>query len=180
VRPSCGSSARPTWSPSGTSPFPRSSNCLAGPSLRSHAKVERLSEAGLLETELRSGRRSVWAATTSPIFDELHSILLKTIGPKAVLEERFRDVRGVDRALIYGSWARRYHGVPGPLRQDVDLMVVGTGDVAEIRAEVDIASRRLGRDVDVSVLTPEEWDASESGFVTQLKSEPSVELSLLR
>lgn len=143
-------------------------------------EVERLTEAGPLRTELRSGPRSVWAATTSPIFDELHSILLKTIGPKAVLEERFRDVRGVDRALIYGSWARRYHGVPGPLPQDVDLMVIGTGDVAEIRAEVDIASRRLGRDVDVSVLTPEEWDASESGFVTHLKSEPSVELSLLR
>lgn len=89
-------------------------------------------------------------------------------------------MRGVDRALIYGSWARRYHGVPGPLPQDVDLMVIGTGDVAEIRAEVDIASRRLGRDVDVSVLTPEEWDASESGFVTHLESEPLVELSLLR
>lgn len=89
-------------------------------------------------------------------------------------------MRGVDRALIYGLSARRYHGVPGPLPQDVDLMVFGTGDVAEIRAEVDLASRRLGRDVDVSVLNPEERDASESGFVTHLKSEPSLELSLLR
>lgn len=89
-------------------------------------------------------------------------------------------MRGVDRALTYGLWARRYHGVPGPRPQDVDLMVIGTGDVAEIRAEVDIASRRLGRDVDVSVLTPEEWDASESGSVTHLRSEPSLELSLLR
>src|SRR3954471_13934763 len=49
-------------------------------------EVERLSEAGLLESELRGGRRSVWAATGSPIFDELRSLLLKTVGPKAVLE----------------------------------------------------------------------------------------------
>lgn len=57
--------------------------------------------AGLLESELRSGRRTVRAASNSPIFDELRSILLKTIGPKAVLEERFAGLRGVDRAMIY-------------------------------------------------------------------------------
>ncbi len=143
-------------------------------------EVDRLVEAGLLETELRSGRRSVWANTASPIFDELHSILLKTIGPKAVLENQYRGLHGVDRALIYGSWARRYNGEAGPLPQDVDLMVIGTGDVGEIRAEADSASRKLGRDVNVSVLTPEEWDSSQTGFLAHLKSEPLVELDLMR
>lgn len=143
-------------------------------------EVERLVEAGLLETDLRSGRRSVWANTTSPIFDELHSILLKTIGPKAVLETQLRGLRGVDCALIYGSWARRYHGQPGPLPQDVDLMVVGSADVAEIRAAADSASRTLGRDVNVTVLTADEWENSPTGFVTHLKSEPLVELDLRR
>lgn len=143
-------------------------------------EVERLVEAALLETELRSGRRSVWANTSSPIFDELHSILLKTIGPKAVLEKQFRGLHGVDRALIYGSWARRYHGEPGPLPQDVDLMVIGTGGIGEIRAEADHASRTLGRDVNVTVLTPDEWDSSRTGFISHLKSEPMVELDLLR
>ncbi len=143
-------------------------------------EVERLVEAGLLGTELRSGRRSVWANTTSPIFDELHSILLKTIGPKAVLERQFRGMRRVERALIYGSWARRYHGEPGPLPQDVDLMVIGTADVGEVRVEADSASRKLGRDVNVTVLTPDEWDKSPTGFVAHLKSESLVELDLLR
>jgi predicted nucleotidyltransferase len=143
-------------------------------------EVERLVEAGLLETELRSGRRGVWAATTSPIFDELHSILLKTVGPKAVLEQQLRGLRGVEHAYIYGSWARRYHGEPGPLPQDVDLMVVGSGDVGEVRAVADDASRTLGRDVNVSVLTPDEWDNGRTGFVSHLKAEPLVELDLLR
>jgi predicted nucleotidyltransferase len=143
-------------------------------------EVGRLIEAGLLETQLRSGRRSVWANTTSPIFDELHSILLKTIGPKAVLETQLRGLPGVDLALIYGSWARRYHGEPGPLPQDVDLMVIGTADVGEVRAEAERASRTLGRDVNVTVLTPEEWGKSPTGFVAHLKSEPLVELDLPR
>lgn len=143
-------------------------------------EVERLAEAGLLETELRRGRRTVWANTISLIFDELHSILLKTIGPKAVLQEQLRGLSGVDRAVIYGSWARRYHGEPGPLPQDVDLMVIGTADVGEIRAEADSASRKLGRDVNVTVLSPEEWDGGKTGFVSRLKSQPRVELDLSR
>src|SRR5438876_887565 len=68
-------------------------------------EVERLTDAGLLESELRSGRRTVWAASASPIFDELRSLLLKTIGPKAVLEQRLAGLSGIERAVIYGSWA---------------------------------------------------------------------------
>jgi predicted nucleotidyltransferase len=140
--------------------------------------VERLTEAGLLETELRNGRRTVWAAYASPIFDELRSILLKTIGPKAVLEERLTGLPGVDRAMIYGSWARRYHGEVGPLPQDVDVLVIGSGDVGEIRAEADIATRKLGRDVNVTVLTPAEWEKAGSGFIAHVKTGPLVDLAL--
>jgi len=141
-------------------------------------EVERLTEAGLIESELRSGRRTVWAASSSPIFDELRSILLKTIGPKAVLEQQLRGLHGVDRALIYGSWARRYHGEPGPLPQDIDLVVVGSGDVAEIRTAADNASRTLGRDVNVTVLRCAEWGRGKNRFITHIKSEPLVELDL--
>lgn len=143
-------------------------------------EVERLTEAGLLESELRNGRRTVWAASGSPIFDELRSILLKTIGPKAVLEERFAGLRDVDRAIIYGSWARRYCGEAGPLPQDVDVLVIGSGSVGELRAEADIATRKLGRDVNVTVLSPAEWDAAGSGFIEHVKNGPLVELELLR
>jgi hypothetical protein len=139
-----------------------------------------LLEARLLETELRSGRRTVWAAGTSPIFDELHSILLKTIGPKVVIEEQLRGLHGVDPALIYGSWARRYHGEPGPLRspQDIDLLIVGSGDVNEIRTAANSASRILGRDVNVTVLTPAEWNQAKSGFIRHLRDQPVAELNL--
>ncbi|PZS16193.1 MAG: ArsR family transcriptional regulator [Pseudonocardiales bacterium] len=143
-------------------------------------EVDRLIEAGLLESELRSGRRTVWAASTSPIFDELRSIVVKTIGPKAVLEERLTGLPGVERAMIYGSWARRYHGEAGPLPQDVDVVVVGSGSVGEIRAQADIATRKLGRDVNVTVLEPAEWDVAGSGFIEQVKNGPLVELDLKR
>jgi hypothetical protein len=58
--------------------------------------------------------------------------------------------------------------------------VIGSGDVATIRAAADAATRQLGRDVNVTVLSSEEWDASGSGFLTQVKNGPLVELDLSR
>ena len=47
-----------------------------------------------------------------------------------------------------------------------------------VRAEADIATRTLGRDVNVTVLTLAEWDAAESGFIAHVKDGPLVELDL--
>ena len=48
---------------------------------------------------------------------------------------------GIERAVIYGSWARRYQGEAGPLPQDVDLLVIGAPAVGEVRAAADAAYR---------------------------------------
>lgn len=141
-------------------------------------EIDRLVRAGLLETELSRGRRSVWAAANSPVFPELQSLLLKTVGPKPVLEEELTGLAGVERAMIYGSWARRFAGEPGPVPTDIDLLVLGDADVAGVRARADQASLRLGRDVDATVLSLREWDEAQSGFVRELRSGALTELAI--
>ena|ERR1700712_60990 len=76
----------------------------------------------------------LWANTNSPVFDELRWILLTTFGPKAVLQTQLRGLRGVDRALIFGSWPRRYDGEASRFRQNSTL-IFGDGDVNQILAE---------------------------------------------
>ena len=141
-------------------------------------EVERLVEAGLVESELRSGRRTVWAATTSPIFEELTSLLTKTIGPKAVVEDQLSGIAGIEQAMIYGSWAARFHGQAGPQPNDIDVLVVGTPDLATVRAAADKATKILGRDVNVSILSAKEWAAAKSGFIRTVKDGPLVALGL--
>lgn len=142
-------------------------------------EVDRLAEAGLLETELVRGRRSVWAAVDSPIFEELQSLLLKTLGPKAVLENELEGLPAVRHAMIYGSWARRFAGESGPIPADIDLLVVGGVDVGEVRVRAERASARLHRDVNATVLSEQEWDNGQSGFVRQLHGAPLIELAVL-
>lgn len=79
--------------------------------------------AGLLDTGViiadeDRGRRLLQANTNSPIFPELASLLLKTAGPKIVLERLLDGLAGVTEAFIYGSWARRYVGGAGPEPSD--------------------------------------------------------------
>lgn len=139
-------------------------------------EVERLAEAGLVTSDLRHGRRYVSANVDSPIFPELRALLLKTVGPKAVIEEELRGLAGIERAFIYGSWARRYAGEPGPLPQDVDLMVIGVPDVGAVRKAADMATKRLTHEVNVMVLTPDEFDDPTSGFLNQVASQPIIDL----
>jgi DNA-binding transcriptional ArsR family regulator len=141
-------------------------------------EVERLADAGLVESELHAGRRAVRAATTSPIFQDLKSLLTKTIGPKAVIEEQLSGIKGVEHAAIYGSWAARFHGTPGPQPNDIDVLVIGTVDVAQARAAADAATKTLGKDVNVSVLTPKEWAETKTGFIRNVKDSPLVDLEL--
>ena len=142
-------------------------------------EVDRLVEAGLLDTELRAGRRAVWARTTSPIFPELQALLFKTAGPQALLEKKLAGVTGVEEAFIYGSWARRYHGDPGAVPNDIDVMIVGDDvDIADVRSRADAASDRLGRDVNITFLSHSEWVARDSGFLHQVRENDRVELDL--
>jgi len=53
----------------------------------------------------------------------LARLLTATFGPHTVLADEFAVVGGVDRVLIYGSWAARYHGNVGPPSNDVDVLV---------------------------------------------------------
>lgn len=142
-------------------------------------EVERLADEGLLESALTQARRTVRAAGSSPIFDELRSILIKTVGPKSVLERRLSGFADIHHAFIYGSWARRYHGEGSASPQDVDLLVVGPVDVQSIREAAEAASRELGRDVNPTVLSDRDWTDARSGFLQQVKSGPLVELELL-
>ena len=143
-------------------------------------ELRRLADAGLLHIRGRINARLVQVNIESVIFPELHGLMLKTVGPKPILEDALQQVEGIERAAIYGSWARRYRGEAGPEPQDIDLLVVGTPDVDRLRAIVDHAAKTLGRDVNPTVLTKQEWARSRSGFITQLHHDELVELDIHR
>jgi DNA-binding transcriptional ArsR family regulator len=141
-------------------------------------EVARLGDAGVLRVGGTRHNRQVSADVDSVIFPELQGLLLKTVGPKPVLETWLSDVAGIESAFIYGSWARRYAGEVGAPPGDIDLLVVGTPNVDVVYDAAEKASAQLGREVNPTVLTAGEWEVSGEGFLEQLRSSPLVSLDL--
>jgi len=141
-------------------------------------EVARLREAGVVRVEGSRNSRQVSAEVDSVIFPELQGLLLKTVGPKPVLETGLSDVAGIESAFIYGSWARRYEGEAGAPPGDIDLLVVGTPKVDAVYDVTERASAQFGREVNPTVLTKSEWEASSEGFLEQLRRSPLVSLDL--
>lgn len=113
-----------------------------------------LEQSGILQ-QRKDGRRSYFKAETrSPIFRELRSIFEKTVGLIPTLRVALRPfAEKIACAFVYGSIARREEHATS----DVDLMVIGSVGLADLAPALRKAEKRLGREVNVTSYTVEEF-----------------------
>lgn len=142
-----------------------------------HREIGRLMEAGIVCDDRVGRTRQLTLSSTSPYAAPLRELLIRAFGPPRVLSELFSTIKGIDRAWIYGSWARRSEGEPGEDPGDIDVLVVGTPDVGEVYEACRQASTRLHRDVNATVLSPAEWNA-DSAFLKEIRSSALVPVDL--
>jgi DNA-binding transcriptional ArsR family regulator len=141
-----------------------------------HYEVSKLAEGGLIVTRKRGNLRLIRAVNDSLLSRPLTDLLAVTYGPLPVLTDLIAGVEGVAEAYIYGSWAARYHGEPGLVPADVDVLVVGTADLDDLDEVAEKAQQTLRRPVNVRRIRPETWSASDptDPFIRSVKSRPLV------
>jgi DNA-binding transcriptional ArsR family regulator len=139
---------------------------------------QRLERAGLVKRE-RVGRQLILRPNTdSPYSRDLQSLLAKAFGPKSLLEQELAGVDGIEVAYIFGSWAERMLGVPGPAPNDVDVLIVGDPDRRRLAQVASIVSQETEREVNPTVVSPPAWQAADSGFLRSVKNGPLVPLEI--
>ncbi len=144
-------------------------------------EVDRLVAAGFLADRRHGNNRLVRAVTDSPVSRPLTDLLTVTYGPLPVLTEELRTVPGIARAYLYGSWAARYSGEPGPPPNDVDVLVVGDADADELDLAAQRAEQRLGgREVNIRRVRARVWEKppKTDAFLASVRSRPLVELAV--
>jgi predicted nucleotidyltransferase/biotin operon repressor len=139
-------------------------------------EAERLEQAGILTSERVGNARLIRPNESSPFYPELSGLIFKAFGPRPVLRELLRHLPGVERAFIFGSWARRYAGESGEAPGDIDLLILGEPDRRTLSRLCREASQELGLDVRPTVLAPEEWETDATGFIRSVKDQPLVPL----
>jgi DNA-binding transcriptional ArsR family regulator len=141
-----------------------------------HYETGKMSEAGLISTRKRGNLRLVRATTDTLLSRPLTDLLAVTYGPLPVLTDLLADVEGIAEAYIYGSWAARYRGEPGPAPVDVDVLVVGTADPDDLDEAAEQAQGTLRRSVNIQRVRPETWSAASptDPFLQSVKARPLV------
>lgn len=142
-----------------------------------HRQLQRLAGVGLVNVTRIGNQKQYQANPKSPIFPELHGLVVKTVGIVEPLREALKPLASkIDLAFVFGSVAKG----TDTARSDLDLMVVsdevGYADVYEALQE---AEQRLGRPVNPTVRNRAEWAqalSSNDSFVSRIRSQPILML----
>lgn len=139
-------------------------------------EIDTLEAAGLVRSERVGRTRVVVADETSPFFSDLRALVLKAFGPAIVLKRVLAGIAGIEAAYVFGSWAARQLGVPGPPPRDIDVVVVGRPELDEVYAAAAEAERDLGREVNVTVASKHDWDFPPTQFLSTILTGPKIEI----
>lgn len=121
-------------------------------------ELNRLSEAGILESS-DEGRTKVYRANEKhPLFPEIRRIVAKTVGLDRVVEQVVSRLGSVELALVTGDYAK---GIDSGL---IDLVLVGDVDQPYLAELVKKAEAMIERKIRTLVLTREEYQKLEEKF----------------
>ncbi len=139
-------------------------------------EVDRLEAAGIVATRKLGQARLVSPDDAYPLAAPLAQIVAAAYGPLSAVEDAFAGLDGVERMIVFGSWAARAAGAPGRFPGDIDVLVVGhISQLDAIERAID-ASGRIGREVNATVVSRERWEAGDDGFIADVKSKPYLEI----
>ena len=118
-------------------------------------EIARLEAAGLLERTAEGHQVYFRASRSSPLAAPVADLVRRTMGAAVVLRDALHGLPGIERAAIFGSYAR------GRLadHSDIDLLVVGSPDRDRLTERLEVAGRQLGRPVNEVVFTTAELAA---------------------
>ncbi len=113
-----------------------------------------LTRAGIARRTVRGRQVYFQANADSPIYSELRGLVVKTTGVSDTLRAALGALaRHIRSAFVYGSVAK------GTERRasDVDVMVIGDVSFAEISEAVGPAEKALGREINPTAYSPDDF-----------------------
>jgi predicted nucleotidyltransferase len=140
-----------------------------------HRQLVRLAAAGLV-TVVRIGNQKHYRANRdSPVFAELHGLVVKTVGLVGPLREALSPLaKKIELAFVFGSVARGTETA----RSDVDLLVISDElGYAEVYEALQGAEQTLARKIEPTVWTRREWDRerrTEDSFGARILRQPRI------
>jgi predicted nucleotidyltransferase len=138
-------------------------------------ELKRLSESGLIDVTASANRKLYRANRASPLFEELHGLIVKTSGLVEPLRAALQPLaKHIEAAFVYGSIAKG----SDKAGSDIDLMIIAD-DLAygDIYKALQKAEDQLHRPVNPNLMTMREWrrkSADETAFAGKIARQPRL------
>ncbi len=116
-------------------------------------EVEKLLILGLIRKSIQGNRIYYQVNKYCPIFEELKTIFLKSVGIAEALKENLKEIEDVQIAFIYGSCAKGEES----LLSDIDVLVIGNITARRLSSSLSKPKRDLGRVINYGVFTSQEF-----------------------
>jgi len=118
--------------------------------------VKKLSEwerEGIL-IKNKKGNLSLYTINRSyPFLPELKKIFKKSFGLESVLEEKLKKIKGIKKAIIFGSYAKdKLSG-----ESDIDLLLVGNHNFLDTEREIIKLQEQFDREINIVDMTEKEF-----------------------
>jgi predicted nucleotidyltransferase len=138
-------------------------------------ELVRLQQSGLVTVKRVGTQKHYQANPNSPIYAELSGIARKTVGLAEPLREALAPLaKKISAAFVYGSVAKR----SDTAASDIDLMIVSdTLSYADVYGVLEMATSRLGRDVNPTVYSRRDLAKrikEHNSFVTRVLAQPKI------
>ena len=116
-------------------------------------ELNRLKEAGLLESEAKGNLVMYNAKTTHPLFPEIKSIVSKITGIDSIIESVIQRLGSVEHAYLIGDYAK------GKDSGIIDVVVTGNIDKKILQELIEKAEDLISRKIRAVSMTSDEFDS---------------------
>lgn len=134
----------------------------------------RFQKDGLFNTKSRGNLLLYFLNHKHPLFNELKSIVFKTVGIEGSLRKLFLD-KAIKTAFIYGSFASNSEKAAS----DVDIMIIGSPDITSLNEKIARLERKISREINLTIYSLKEYQIKKkekSGFILDLLENPKIML----
>jgi predicted nucleotidyltransferase len=122
---------------------------------------------------MRKGRTRYYLGKPHPWIASLRMFLEQSVGSLLILREFLASVPDIDVAFVFGSYALAEQRPDS----DIDVVIIGRQTLRALHRQVMEIEKRLGRNFQVMIFSPEDWRDKfndKSHFVYSLMFKPRV------
>ncbi len=132
-------------------------------------------EEGVLESEYRANARYFWINKNYPLYQELKSIVFKTVGLQGSVTNILKKIKGISFAFIYGSYAKdKEHKA-----SDFDVMIIGDINEGALITKLDQLESQIKREINYNLYTLEGFKSDvrkKSSFLMEIMADKKIML----